>query len=59
MLAHRWHLPLVLLVVEVEVALLVAAGQYGVGERPSHPGDGLLLVVEIELIDHAGGEGSP
>ena len=59
MLAHRWHFPFVLFVVEIQVALLVAAGQDRVGQRPSHPRDRLLLVFEDKLVDHAGGEGSP
>lgn len=31
-LAHRWHFSFILLVVKVEVAFFVAAGEHGVGE---------------------------
>lgn len=57
--SHSWYFPLVFLVVEVEIALLVATSQNWVGERPAHPGKCLFLIIEGEFVDHAGGEGSP
>ena len=59
MLAHGGHLPLVLLEVEVEVALLVAGGEHGVRCGPLQPGDLHLLVLKLQLVQQVPREGRP
>ena len=58
-LAHGGHFSLVLLEVEVEVALFVAAGEHGMGRRPLQPGDLELLILKRQLLQEIGGERRP
>jgi hypothetical protein len=57
--AHGWHFSFVLLIVEVEISLLVSTREDGVSQRPFHPSNVLLLVIEVKLIDHTGRKWSP
>lgn len=58
-LSHGWDLSFVLLIIEVEVSLLIAAGENRMGKRPFHPSDALLLIIEVQLVDHSSCEWGP
>ena len=59
MFSHGRHLPFVLFVVKIQIAFLVSTCQDWMSQGPLHPSDRLFLILEGELINHAGCEGSP